>query len=710
MTGIGRGSAGGSLIAYLLGITKVDPLKYGLLFERFLNESRIKNSLPDIDTDFEGRRREEVKQYMIDRYGANYVCSVGTYTTFGIKGAIKDLARQFNLEFGTVNYMTSALQLESESFLEMFKSAQQRDRVREFVYKNPEVFNLIPLCLGQPKTASIHACATLIVPKKDKFGNDVTIFDWLPMRKTEDGQLISEWEGGYTESAGFLKEDILGIKQLDKFRCIFDLIKETVGEDISLDNIPLDNTEVYEYFQEGLSEDVFHFGTHGSMGLSKELKPETIHELIDMIALHRPGAMNTGSHTKYVRCKYGRSVPEYDFGLEEVTKMTYGLYIYQEQVMRAVRDLGDFSLVDADGVRRAMGKKIKSKMDGYKKQFMKSATSKGCDEIEAINIWNKLEVFSGYGFNKSHAAAYAITGYICNWLKVNFPTQFWTVAFDFARDHEIPRYISEIARSKNPIKIAPPDINNSQERFTADFKNNILYWSFSHIKQCGSNTAKALIEEREKNGKFFDFEEVFDRLPKAQVKKDVFVNLILAGSFDEMYGIDQENSQCKKRLQIIQEFYKLRNEDLPDLYRNKQEWWWRLQQKLISGLSHFDYRKLIKASNLKDKEDKYIDATELMLLSTNNNSRKRPRRVVAGIVTTVEERNSKNGKFANVLLDHNSDSIPVTFWAGEWKEARSEILQSKNSILVVEGNVQFDTFKYKTNIINTDSKSTYQLF
>ena len=341
---------------------------------------------------------------------------------------------------------------------------------------------------------------------------------------------------------------------------------------------------------------------------------------------------------------------------------------------------------------------------------MKSALKKGCDEVEAINIWNKLEVFSGYGFNKSHAAAYAITGYICNWLKVNFPTQFWTVAFDFAKDYEIPRYISEIAKSKNPIRIAPPDINNSHEKFTADFKNNILYWSFGHIKQCGANTAKALIEEREKNGKFFDFEEVFDRLPKAQVKKDVFVNLILAGSFDEMYNINQENGQCKKRLKIIEEFYALRNEELPDLYKNKQEWWWRLQQKLISGLSHFDYRKLVQASKLKDKEKQYVDATELMLLSVNANSRKRPRRVVAGIVTSVEERNSKNGKFANVLLDHNSDTIPVTFWAGEWSAARPHIIQAKNCILVVEGNVQFDTYKYKTNIINTDSKSEYQLF
>ena len=419
LTGIGRGSAGGSLIAYLLGITKVDPLKYGLLFERFLNESRIQNSLPDIDTDFEGRRREEVKQYMIERYGEDYVCSVGTYTTFGIKGAIKDLSRQMDIPFQFANYVTSALQLESETFLEMFKSSQQRDKVREFVYQNPELVNLIPLCLGQAKTASIHACATLIVPKKDKEGNPMTIYDWLPVRKTDDGQLISEWEGGYTEAAGFLKEDILGIRQLDKFRAILDIIKESIGEEVLLESIPLNTPEVYEYFQEGLSEDVFHFGTHGSMGLSKELKPEDIDELIAMIALHRPGAMNSGSHTKYVRCKYGRSMPEYDFGLQNVTKSTYGLYIYQEQVMQAVRELGDFSLVDADGVRRAMGKKIKSKMDGYKKQFISGASEKGCPEHEAENIWNKLEVFSGYGFNKSHAAAYAITGYICNWLKVN---------------------------------------------------------------------------------------------------------------------------------------------------------------------------------------------------------------------------------------------------------------------------------------------------
>mgnify|MGYP005813958861 CR=1 FL=1 len=703
LTGIGRGSAGGSLIAYLMGITKLDPLKYGLLFERFLNESRIKNSLPDIDTDFEGARREEVKQYMIDKYGYDYVCSVGTYTTFGLKGVIKDLSRQHDIDFATSNYITTILDVEYGDFKELFVNASSKLRLREFIFKYPEMINLIPLCLGQPKTASIHACATLIVPKVDTDGNPMTIYDWLPVRKTQDGQLISEWEGDYTEAAGFLKEDILGIRQLDKFRAILDLIEQTTGNKLMLEDIPLDDVKVYKQFQDGFSEDVFHFGTEGLIGYAKDVRPDCIEDLIAMIALHRPGAMNSGAHNSYVKRKFQRESFEFDYGLQSVTEDTYGLYVYQEQVMKAVQTLGGLSLVDADGVRKAMGKKIKAKMDSYKRMFLEGALAKGCAQQEAREIWHKLEVFSGYGFNKSHAAAYSITGYICNWLKNNYPMQFWTVAFDYAKEYDIPRYISEIGRSKDGASIRPPNINVSQKHFTADFEGKDLYWSLERIKQCKDAASQAIIEERESpRGKFFDVEDAFDRLPKSKVKKDVFVNLILSGAFDQMYDIDGRHSD---RLKILKQYFALRKESLPDKYHTQPEWWWQLQQKLVSGLGYFDYRAIVQSSKCKEHFNKFADATALSCIRDTS----RQRRLVAGVVVDVIERNSKNGKFANIVIDCNSEMIPITFWAGEWLKAREEIAGAKNSILLVEGRVQFDDFRYKSNIINTDKNTTYQI-
>ena len=702
LTGVGRGSAGGSLIAYMMGITKLDPLQYGLLFERFLNESRIQSSLPDIDTDFEGIRREEVKQYMIDKYGKDYVCSVGTYTTLQLKGAIKDISRQHEIDFATSNYITAVLDIDKEDFKTLFINATTKPKVKEFLCDNADMINLIPLCLGQPKSASIHACATVIVPKFDEDGEPMTIYDWLPVRKTADGQLISEWEGSYTEKAGFLKEDILGIKQLDKFRSIFDLIKETTGKELQLEDIPLNEPGVFELFQQGLSEDVFHFGTEGLIGYSKSVKPDSIDDLIAMIALHRPGTMSSGAHNMYVKCKMGQEDPHYDYGLREVTQDTYGLYIYQEQVMKAMQVLGGFSLVEADGVRKAMGKKIKEQMDGYKILFLKGAAEKGCDQVEAEQIWETLEVFSGYGFNKSHAAAYSITGYMCNWLKFTYPIQFWTVAFQFAKEADISRYISEIGRSDSGVVIRPPDINSSQINLTADFDKKYLYWSLGRIKQCGTVASAVIIEERDRGGKFFDIEEAFERLPKGKVKKDVFVNLILAGSFDSLYRIEEKLAD---RIQILREYFKLRKEELPAKFLDKKEWWWRLQQKLISGLGSFDYRNVIKMSKCKEHFAKFADAATLRDVK----ERERSRRIVAGIVVEVKERQSKNGKFANIIIDCNSDLIAVTFWAGEWVKARKEIIDSKNCILIVEGKVQFDDFKYKANIINTDKDTVFEV-
>lgn len=704
LTGIGRGSAGGSLIAYLMGITKLDPLRYGLLFERFLNESRIKSSLPDIDTDFEGERREEVKQYMIDKYGYEYVCSVGTYTTFGLKGAIKDLARQFNVDFASSNYITAILDAEEEKFREIFVQAVQKPQIKQFIQDNPEMINLIPLCLGQPKTASIHACATLIVPKTDANGNPMTIYDWLPVRKTADGQLISEWEGGYTEAAGFLKEDILGIKQLDKFRAIFDLVEKTTGVQLQLEDIPLDEPGVFELFKQGHSEDVFHLGTQGLIGYGKQVQPDNIEDLIAMIALHRPGTMNSGAHNTYVKCKFGQEEVRYDYGLEEVTKDTFGLYIYQEQVMKAVQVLGGLSLVDADGVRKAMGKKIKEKMDGYKAMFVEGALAKGCPQDEADRIWDTLEVFSGYGFNKSHAAAYSITGYICNWLKYKYPMQFWTVAFDYAADADLPRYISEISNTNNTISIRPPDINGSQAKFSADFSTGNLYWSLSKVKQCGDSATQAIIEERERGGKFFDLQDAYDRLPKGQVKKNVWINLILSGSFDSLYNL--EDARASGRLTILKHYFELRREKLPDEFLGKQTYWWQLQQKSISGYGQFDYRSIIrKSSRCKTMFNMFADGVALEEIKQTE----RQRRVVAGVVVQVVEKQSKNGKFANIVIDCNSEMIPITFWAGEWINARKEVLDSKDRILIVEGRVQFDSFKYQKNIINTDKDTVFEV-
>lgn len=398
LIGVGRGSVGGSIVAFLLGLTKTDAIKYDLLFERFLNKGRIGRGLPDADTDVESNRRDEVKRYIEERYGIDNVCSIGTYGTFKTKAALRDLCRISGVPPQTLNYFAAMMEESDNNYESVFKQAVQTKVFKDFVQENYDAVNDIPLILGQPKTVSIHAAGVIITPDV-KEGALMTIYNWMPVKKV-DGVIVSEWEGPQLETAGFLKEDILGIKQLDKFQDIFKLIKSNNKELPSLDDIDTQDAQVYELFCQGFNQDLFHFGSVGQTQYSQQVKPREIQELIAMIAAYRPGAMEFGAHEDYVKIKMGRKQPEYDYMLKEVTEKTFGLYLYQEQVMKACQVLGGFDLTTADDIRSAMGKKKYDKIIKYKDLFIKGAYERGCGKEEAEKIWSKLEAFAGYGFNR----------------------------------------------------------------------------------------------------------------------------------------------------------------------------------------------------------------------------------------------------------------------------------------------------------------------
>lgn len=322
MTGISRGSAGGCLVSYLLAITKLDPIGYNLLFERFLNEGRVKKSLPDIDVDFPGEDRGKVKQYMEQRFGEVNVCSVGTYSALQLRAAIKDMSRVYGLEFQEVNDMMKLFAVDDRKPEDLFRIACAQPRVKKFVKDHPDLVNEVMLIMPAPKARSVHACATMIFPKEHD------MFHWTPIRK-QNGEYVTEWEGGEMDGAGFLKNDILGIKQLDKFQNMVRLVKENEGVDVDIFNVPLDDPEVYRYFQNGWTEDNFHFGSRGLTGYCKEMKPENIEDLIAAIALYRPGAMENGFHTEYVKRKEGAPV-SYFVGSEEILSNTYGIFCIAE--------------------------------------------------------------------------------------------------------------------------------------------------------------------------------------------------------------------------------------------------------------------------------------------------------------------------------------------------------------------------------------------
>lgn len=397
LLGGGRGSSAGCLISYLFGIVNTNALKFNLLFERFLNKGRVKVSLPDVDTDVPGEKRPLVKRYMEERFGETQVCSVGTYTTLQIKQAINDVGKIYGASIPTLRRISKMIEdvKTEEDFLRL---AHRKEEIAQFMNKYPEMMNVVFLLLGQQKAASIHACAMMIFPKEK------TMYEWCPVRKV-DNLVVSEWEGGEMDEAGFLKEDILGIEQLDKFTDILTLIEKNTGKKINLyTDIEYDDPEVYRYFANGWLSDIFQFSAKGLSSYTQKMKPKNMDDVIAALSLFRPGPMENGFHMDYIALKNGEKEPEYPIGAEEILKDTYGLLTTQEQIMNICNQLADFDLVTCDKVRKALGKKkldvllpLKAKfVEGYVSKF----GSKGVTKESAEHLWDQMEEFAKYSFNK----------------------------------------------------------------------------------------------------------------------------------------------------------------------------------------------------------------------------------------------------------------------------------------------------------------------
>lgn len=698
-TGIGRGSAGGCMVAYLMDITRIDPLEYNLPFERFMNEGRMAGSLPDIDSDFEGLRRDDVKRYIESKYGEDYVCSIGSYSKLRVKAAMNEMWSDKS-KTGTIKYATAMIMDRDGDWDEMFKSSNKRPKLKEFILENVDFVNNVRIVLDQPKNVSMHAAGIVIFPKEDAKGNKMTIFDWIPVTK-RDGVLVSEWEGTYLEKCGFMKNDILGTRQLDKFRFITNLIHQTTRDNVDIYSVPVDDKQVYALFSEGYTEDTFHFGSKGLKSYTRSVKPEVIGDLIDTISLHRPALMDIGAHKEFVNIRHGKSTAHFDFMLEDITSSTNGILVYQEQVMEAVKQIGGFTMQEADDVRRAMGKKKIEVITPYKKQFIAGAIDRGCPPEEAALLWNKLELFSGYGFNRSHATAYAMTGYVGMWLKAHYPIQFWTAAFQYAADEDIPNFVSEMGRHSE-VKIVPPDINMSDGGFITNYETNTIHWSLNKIKQVGDVATEEVMEDRAKKGKYYSIDEFFQRVTRKKVNRKVITSLIYAGCMDSLYAI----TDAKDRLKIFKEYAKLIGENVSsmvDLKMTNKDYWWATKQKLVSGLGMFKYQKIIDDAKINLKF-KLIDVGDIQMEDNLG-----VKCTVAGLVTMVDPHKGGKGEFANIQLNSNDEQIWVTCWTGVWSKVKKELLSTDTTkILIISGRISPDTFK-GVQVIETVETSSFNI-
>ncbi len=695
---VGRGSAAGSLVSYLLNITQLDPLKYNLLFERFLSEARILSSMPDIDNDLPSDRRDDVKRYMENRYGLDYVTSIGTYGTLKIKSAIKDLCRAANIDGKMVNYITGMIKDDNISFTELFELALKEPQLKTFIQNHYKVIEDFPLIANQVKNSSIHAAGVIIVPKTYQ-GKPMTIYDWLPVKKI-DGVLVTEWEGPQVEKAGYLKTDILGVKQLQKLAEMIKLIITNHKAKIEFKNIPLADNDVYDLFRAGYNEDVFQLGAAGLQNYCRKLKPDGIEDLIATLALYRPGPMESGAHEDYIKIKNGEKLPEYDYMLEEVTKNTHSKYIYQEQIMQAVQILGGFTLAEAEEVRSAMGKKIFDKMEKYKAQFIEGAIVNGCDRHEALMIWNKLEVFAGYAFNKAHSASYAHVGYYCQWLKFHYPLEFWSVTLNNADQKDIARYIAEM-HTISEVKVLPPDINQSSNNFEADKETNEIFWSIGSIKYVGEKTLEAIMLERVNKGKFFSFDDFYSRIKKSEVDSRCVTNLILSGCFDKVEKIKKSS----QRLILVKKFLcdLLRRElpeDLSDVENNWKDYYWTLKQKELTGFGYLEFEKIYKSNAHLVKNIRYLNPLLLEEQKEDNVTYF----TVVGVLIEIIVRTSVKGPWAIATVNSNDQNIMCSLWSERWDEWKDVMLNNKNKIILLTGIVKHPN-RYQGYHIQTTDKT-----
>lgn len=643
-------------------------------------------SLPDIDTDFPTSKRMQVKEYMDERFGETQVASVGTFTTLKLKGALKDLDRQLDNNVTLANLMTAIISEQDTSMLDLYTRAAKEPRLKEFIKRNSDIFHIMPTLLNQPKSKSIHSCAVIVAP------HQLSIEEWAPMR-TQKGLRVTEWSGYELDDAGFLKEDILGLAQLDKFQNILDLIKLNGKEVPDIYDLPQD-PEVYRFFSNGWNGDVFQMGTDSLSAYTRYMKPNCLDDLTAVVALHRPGPMENHYHEIYVKCKNEGREQKFLWGTENITKNTFGLLVYQEQVMAVCQQIGGLTQMEADDVRRAMGKGKLKELVKWKEKVGQGFLDKGATQADFEEAWSVMLEFSKYCFNESHSAAYGQTGYICQWLKVNYPLEYWTVALANPKEEKILKFLSEIFAAKG-IKIASPDINKSDITMTSDQESNTIFWGIESIKGIGEATAEQIIDIRKKDGPYKSFADFLNRntFTGSKVKKQTYEALIASGAFDLLYDF-KDNEQ--KRLSLIKRFRihkktKISN-PATDIYTNgsiEERWWWLLQQKRLTGLVFIDYSEICEQYD--------IETQHCSLREINTKQYKGIYRSFGGYVLECKTRSSARGKFAILTVENNYRLHKVVIWSGEYERLKEELKTIEKKAIVFNAEIKYESKWVKDN-------------
>ncbi|MEZ4846408.1 MAG: DNA polymerase III subunit alpha [Bdellovibrionota bacterium] len=527
--GPGRGSAAGSIVAYATRITDVDPIPYNLLFERFLNPERI--SMPDIDVDFCQYRRDEVIKYVSNKYdgegvGEKRVAQICTFGKLQARAAIRDVGRVMAIPYGDVDRIAKLVPTILNISLE--EAFEQEPKFAE-IRKDPKIDELLNIALfleGMPRHASVHAAGVVISDEKP-------LVDHLPLMRGQEGEIVTQWDMKGVEKIGLVKLDFLGLKTLTLLQRAVELIKSSKGKEIDLLYIDMKDPKVFELLSRGDTQGIFQLESSGMRDIVTKLKPSSFEDIVALVALYRPGPLGSGMVDDFINRKHGRTPIVYDLPqLEKILKETYGVILYQEQVMQIASELASYTLGEADLLRRAMGKKIPEEMAKQKDRFLQGARKNNIPEGKAQRIFDLMEKFAGYGFNKSHSAAYALISYQTAYLKTHFPVEFMAacLSIDRSNSDRVVLHLSD-CRKQN-IDVLPPDINESD----LDFRvvDQSIRFGLAAIKNVGDIAIQSVLDTRNKDGKFKDLFDLCKRVELRQVNKKVLEALIKCGAFDSL--------------------------------------------------------------------------------------------------------------------------------------------------------------------------------
>ena len=680
--GPGRGSGAGSLVAWALTITDLDPIKFNLIFERFLNPERI--SLPDFDIDFCQDRREEVIEYVQDKYGKDSVAQIITFGSLQSRAVLRDVGRVLGLPYGQVDRICKLVPNNPANPTTLSEAIDGDIRIREERDNDDDIASMLKIGLeleGLYRNASTHAAGLVI--------GDEPLQNIVPLYRDPRSEMpVTQFNMKWVEAAGLVKFDFLGLKTLTVIDKAINLIKQKKDIDIDISKIPLDDKATYELLGTGNTIGIFQLESSGMQDVLRNMQPDCFEDIIALVALYRPGPMD--NIPKYIACKKGDDKPDYmDDSLEKILKETYGVIIYQEQVMQTAQILSNYSLGEADILRRAMGKKIKSEMDAQKERFISGAIKNGINEKKADYIFEQVAVFAGYGFNKSHAAAYALIAYQTAYLKTHFPEFFITASMSLEKDNTDKLSVFVNDAKKMGIKILPPDINKSKMDF--DVEENDIRYGLGAIKNTSQKDMIQINDEVHQNGNFKDLYDFAQRLDASVLSKKNLEFLAYSGAFDTIENNRNKIYQSINILSSISNAAMEKNSNNQDyLFDDEFENFshiplpevdnWTNSESLekeftaigfyLSGHPLNEYEQIIK-----DKKIKYY--------SDINSSETKYK--IAGTISYVKERKSQRGRnFAFVGLTDENNQFEITLFSDVLFKVRNFLIPGLSIIAEVE--------------------------